>query len=66
MSWLNSIQRPFLISAVLIEKLTGAFTIIKKHYKVINIVCGVFLIIIGIMMMLGFLNVVMSFFAWGN
>lgn len=47
---------PFLLSAVLIDKLKGAFTFIKKNYKVINTVCGIFLIMIGILMMTGLLN----------
>lgn len=52
---------PFLISALLIDKLRTAFTFIKKHYKVINTVCGCFLILIGILMAIGlmgkFLNI---------
>ncbi len=47
---------PFLLSAVLIDKLKGAFTFIKKNYKVINTVCGIFLVIIGILMMTGLMN----------
>lgn len=44
---------PFIISAVLIDKLKGTFDFIKRNYKIINIVCGVFLILIGILMMTG-------------
>lgn len=47
---------PFLLSAVLIDKLKGTFTFIKKNYKIINTVCGIFLIIIGVLMMTGLLN----------
>ena len=47
---------PFIISAVLIKELGGAFNFIKKHYGIINKVCGVFLIIIGILMCTGLLN----------
>lgn len=47
---------PFLLSAVLIDKLKGAFTFIKKNYKIINTVCGIFLIMIGILMMTGLMN----------
>lgn len=54
---------PFLISAVLIDKLTNAFNVIKKHYKVVNVVCGVFLIVIGIMMMFGVMGIFMNLFA---
>jgi len=41
---------------VLIEKLNTMFDFIKKHYKVINIVSGVFLIIVGIFTACGMLN----------
>ncbi len=44
---------PFFISAILIDKLRGAFTFIKKHYKVINIICGCLLVVIGILMATG-------------
>lgn len=44
---------PFVISALLIDRLKETFQIIKKHYRIINIVSGVFLIIIGILMMTG-------------
>ena len=44
---------PFFISAILIDKLRGAFTFIKKHYKVINIVCGCLLVVIGVLMATG-------------
>ncbi len=47
---------PFLLSAILIDKLKGAFTFIKKNYKTINLVCGIFLVIIGILMMAGLMN----------
>ena len=41
---------PFVLSAVLINELKSAFDFIKKHYKVINKICGIFLIIgIGVM-----------------
>ncbi|MBR6917767.1 MAG: cytochrome c biogenesis protein CcdA [Clostridia bacterium] len=44
---------PFVISAVLIDKLRGALGFIKRHYKVINVVCGVFLIALGALMATG-------------
>lgn len=47
---------PFLLSAALIERLKTAFTWIKKHYKIINTVCGLFLIVIGILMMSGMMG----------
>ncbi len=54
---------PFVISAVLIDKLRGAFSFIKKHYKVINIVCGVFLIVVGILMATGQIGELMALFS---
>lgn len=44
---------PFFISAVLIDRLKGAFTFIKKHYGVINTVCGLLLILVGALMATG-------------
>lgn len=48
---------PFILSALLINQLKSAFDFIKKHYKVINIISGAFLIIIGILMMTGYMSV---------
>jgi len=39
---------PFIISTILIEKLKKTFNFIKNNYKIINILSGVFLIIVGI------------------
>lgn len=47
---------PFVASAILIDKLKGAFTFIKKNYKIINIICGILLIAVGIFMMTGLLG----------
>lgn len=44
---------PFVFSAILIDKLKTAFQWIKRHYAIINTVCGVFLIVIGILMATG-------------
>ena len=54
---------PFVISAVLIDKLRGAFGFIKKHYNVINVVCGVFLIVVGLLMALGQITRLLSLFS---
>lgn len=51
---------PFVICAVLISKLKGAFSFIKNHYKAINTICGVFLIGIGILMASGLLGKFLS------
>lgn len=47
---------PFLISAILIDRLKNAFAFIKKHYAIINTACGCFLILVGILMMTGILG----------
>ena len=47
---------PFLISAVLIDQLKGAFNWVKAHYDIINKVCGVLLIVVGITMATGTLG----------
>ena len=47
---------PFVLSAVLIDYLKTAFNWIKKHYSVINTVCGGLLIVIGILMATGTLG----------
>ena len=47
---------PFLISAVLIDQLKGAFGWIKRHYTLINRICGGFLILMGILMATGMMG----------
>ena len=54
---------PFVISAVLIDQLQESFNFIKKHYSVINKLCGAFLISVGLMMMFGMMNKVMAIFS---
>ena len=54
---------PFFIAAALLDKLNGALKFIKRHYKIINRVCGGFLIAVGVAMMFGLLNSVMSLFS---
>ena len=51
---------PFIISAVLIDYLKSAFDWIKRHYSVINYVCGAFLIAIGILMATGLFGRLLS------
>lgn len=44
---------PLLISAILIDRLKGAFNFIKRNYKIINTISGILLIILGILMATG-------------
>lgn len=47
---------PFLLSAVLIDQLKGAFDWVKRNYTVINAVSGVLLILVGVAMATGWLG----------
>lgn len=47
---------PFILSAVLIQKLKTTFDFIKKNYTVINTISGILLILVGIMMATGTLG----------
>ena len=51
---------PFLFSAVLIDRLKGAFNWVKAHYREVNLVCGGLLVIIGILMATGMLGRVLT------
>ena len=44
---------PFVVSALLIDQLKGAFQFIKRNYHVINTVCGGLLILVGVAMATG-------------
>ena len=52
---------PFLISAVLIDQLKGAFNWVKAHYEIINKVCGGALVLVGIAMATGTLGRLLAF-----
>ncbi len=52
---------PFIISALLIDKLKSAFAIIKRNYRIINLVSGCLLVIIGILMASGLLGRFLTF-----
>ena len=54
---------PFFLSALLIDQLKGTFNFIKRHYKIINLVCGGFLIVVGILMMTGTLGKLLAILA---
>ena len=47
---------PFLFSAVLIDRLKGAFNWVKAHYKQVNLVCGGLLVMVGVLMATGMLG----------
>lgn len=47
---------PFVISAVLVDRLKGAFDFIKRNYRIINLICGGLLVLVGILMTTGLLG----------
>lgn len=54
---------PFLISAVLIDQLKGAFAWVKSNYQIINRLCGTLLILVGILMATGTLGRLLTILA---
>ncbi|MGN1148401.1 MAG: cytochrome c biogenesis CcdA family protein [Lachnospiraceae bacterium] len=54
---------PFLISALLLDRLKGTFQFIKKNYVWINRIAGIFLIVVGISMMTGWFGRLLAILA---
>lgn len=52
---------PFVLSAILIDKLKSAFDWIKSNYKTINMICGSILVVIGLLMATGTLGWILSY-----
>lgn len=55
---------PFIISALILDKLKGVFDFIKRNYRVINTISGLLLVILGIAMMTGLLRKLLTVFAY--
>ena len=51
---------PFLLSALIIDKLKTAFGWIKAHYELVNRICGAMLVVVGILMSTGLLGRLLS------
>lgn len=51
---------PFIVSAVLIDRLKSAFNFIKKNYRIINLLSGGLLVIVGILMATGMMGYFLS------
>ena len=47
---------PFVASALLLDNLKSTFNFIKQHYSLINRICGILLVLIGILMMSGLMS----------
>jgi cytochrome c-type biogenesis protein len=53
---------PFILSALLIEQLKGTFDFIKGNYRIINVISGGFLVVMGILMATGQLGYLLAIF----
>lgn len=51
---------PFLLSALLIDRLKTAFDWIKRNYKLVNVICGSLLILVGILMATGLMGLFLN------
>jgi len=56
---------PFVVSAVLINRLKTSFEFIKRNYRIINTVSGLLLIVIGILMATGLMGKYISLLSAG-
>ena len=54
---------PFILSSLLINSLKSSFDFIKRNYRIINNISGIFLILVGIMMMTGIFTKLIVFFS---
>jgi len=54
---------PLIASAVLINRLKGAFDFISRHHRVVTVVAGTMLVVIGILMMTGLFGRYLAMFA---
>jgi cytochrome c-type biogenesis protein len=52
---------PFIISALIIDSLKGAFDFIKRNYRLIRIASGVLLILMGLLIMSGYAFVLTAY-----
>lgn len=55
---------PFLISAVLIDRLMSAFDFIKRNYRIISLISGGLLVVVGLMMATGLMGCFLSLFTF--
>ena len=53
---------PFIISAWLLDSMKGAFDFLKRHHKVISIISGLLLVLVGLSMMMGMFNRLLAYF----
>lgn len=51
---------PFVISAILIDRLKSTFDFIKRNYRMINLISGGLLVIVGVLMATGLMGTLLS------
>jgi cytochrome c-type biogenesis protein len=51
---------PFIASAILIDRLKSTFAFIKKNYRIINLISGGLLVVVGLLMALGLMGYYLS------
>jgi len=54
---------PFILTGLATNKLLSLFSAIKKHYKVVEIISGIFLVILGLMIAFDFIGIISIWFA---
>ncbi len=55
---------PFVVSALLIDRLKSTFEFIKRNYRTVNLISGGLLVVIGILMATGYLSYFLSLFTF--
>ena len=55
---------PFILSAIAINRFFRFFNGIKKYMKVISIISGIFLVIIGILIYTNYLTIIAQYLSW--
>jgi len=51
---------PFAVSAIIVERVKTVFDFIKRNYKIVNLISGLFLVAVGVAMMTGMLGRLIS------
>ena len=51
---------PFVLAAVMLDRLKTVFGFFRRHARALNLICGCFLILVGVCMALGWMNRLMA------
>jgi len=55
---------PFIASAILIDRMKSTFDFIKRHYRIINVISGGLLVLVGLLMATGLIGYFLSLFTF--